>query len=513
MNSKGTWVKEAEINLDEDRYLFFFNDILFYPVISKVTERTGLLEEVLSFLDRKNKIISIFSSQDSKRGDWGYEFFLNEKKYKRYLDEVQQVFRRAEKFRKKMDSLDLEKTSLKKKIEIFTKDIDNLIEAKVLVYFTIDPYYWKVEESLKNKLLEIVPQDKLSEVLGILVLQNDRDALESERYDWLRNVVFPIMKKGLEFEEVKRDKDILSKINLHLSKYKTYPSGFDTDLWNLEDYLELLKEDLTQDKAVAKSEFEQLRDKEFVNKKKREDLIRKYKISEDVVKKAQIIGKLANIRLNLRVMAWSFYLYVFRKLLDECSKISGLAKKEIGLLTYEEFIGLLKSNFKINSQLKQKIEERKNGDILAISDLDGKFKLLCGELATKRFYEDIEPIKEIKEINEFKGEVACRKGVVRGKVFIFRYGSPDFVSRISQFPKGDVLVANMTLPVLMPAIRRASAVVTDGGGITCHAAIVSRELGIPCVIGTGIATKILKDGDEIEVDTNTGIIKLIKRAN
>ena len=361
--------------------------------------------------------------------------------------------------------------------------------------------------------MEIIPQDKFDEVLGILALQDDRNALESERHDWLKDVVLPILEKGMVFEEVRKDKKVLDRIDQHLNKYESYPSGFDTDLWDLNHYLELLKEDLAQGKDVAKSEFEQLKDKAAINKKKKEDMIKKYKIDNEIVKKAQIIGKLANIRLDLRVMAWSFYLYVFRKLLDECSKISGLAKKEIGLLTYDEFIDLLKNNLKVNPKLKQKIEERKNGDILAISDLGGNFQLLCGESATKRFYEEVEPIQKLKEIKEFKGEVACRKGVVRGKVFTFRYGSPDFVSRIAQFPRGALLVANMTLPVLMPAIRKASAMVTDGGGITCHAAIVSRELGIPCVIGTGIATKILKDGDEIEVDTNTGIVKLIKKLN
>ena len=64
----------------------------------------------------------------------------------------------------------------------------------------------------------------------------------------------------------------------------------------------------------------------------------------------------------------------------------------------------------------------------------------------------------------------------------------------------------------MPAIRKAKAIITDEGGLLCHAAIVSRELKIPCIIGTKIATKILKDNDLIEIDTNNGIVKIIKRA-
>ena len=63
----------------------------------------------------------------------------------------------------------------------------------------------------------------------------------------------------------------------------------------------------------------------------------------------------------------------------------------------------------------------------------------------------------------------------------------------------------------MPAIRQASAIVTDEGGLTCHAAIVSREMGIPCVVGTKIATQVLKDGDRVEVDANKGIVRKLFR--
>ncbi|HEV7192338.1 MAG TPA: phosphoenolpyruvate synthase [Jatrophihabitantaceae bacterium] len=69
---------------------------------------------------------------------------------------------------------------------------------------------------------------------------------------------------------------------------------------------------------------------------------------------------------------------------------------------------------------------------------------------------------------------------------------------------GEVLVAPMTSPDWVPAMRRASALVTDGGGMTCHAAIISRELGVPCVVGTRNATKLLRDGEIITVDGKSG---------
>jgi len=61
-------------------------------------------------------------------------------------------------------------------------------------------------------------------------------------------------------------------------------------------------------------------------------------------------------------------------------------------------------------------------------------------------------------------------------------------------------------------MKKASAIVTDDGGITCHAAIVSRELGKPCIIGTKIATKVLHDGDLVEVDADNGVVRILEKA-
>ncbi|MFA4946629.1 MAG: phosphoenolpyruvate synthase [Candidatus Micrarchaeia archaeon] len=72
--------------------------------------------------------------------------------------------------------------------------------------------------------------------------------------------------------------------------------------------------------------------------------------------------------------------------------------------------------------------------------------------------------------------------------------------------KGDVLVARMTSPDFVPAMKRAAAIVTDEGGMTCHAAIVSRELGVPCVVGTSNATAVLKEGQIITVDAVRGLV-------
>lgn len=97
------------------------------------------------------------------------------------------------------------------------------------------------------------------------------------------------------------------------------------------------------------------------------------------------------------------------------------------------------------------------------------------------------------------------KGKVTGKVHVVTN-----VNSEHGFQEGEILVTGMTRPEYVPLMKKAKAIITDEGGITCHAAIVSRELGIPCVIGTKIATQVLKDGDMVEVDAEKGIVRVIK---
>lgn len=96
---------------------------------------------------------------------------------------------------------------------------------------------------------------------------------------------------------------------------------------------------------------------------------------------------------------------------------------------------------------------------------------------------------------------AASLGLASGPVKIIH--KPTEIDKVLQ---GDVLVTEMTNPEFVPAMRRASAIVTDTGGRTSHAAIVSRELGIPCVVGSGTATSVLKPGQMITVDGRKGLV-------
>lgn len=99
-----------------------------------------------------------------------------------------------------------------------------------------------------------------------------------------------------------------------------------------------------------------------------------------------------------------------------------------------------------------------------------------------------------------KGETASG-GIYSGKVKIIRE-----ISELGKIEKGDILVTTMTTPDMVPAMQRAGAIVTNEGGMTCHAAIVSREMGTPCIVGTEHATEMLKEGQMITVHATRGIV-------
>jgi pyruvate,water dikinase len=119
----------------------------------------------------------------------------------------------------------------------------------------------------------------------------------------------------------------------------------------------------------------------------------------------------------------------------------------------------------------------------------------------KPIIEEIAPTEEMLQAQLLLTGSPASPGVGAGAVRIVV--DP---SQIDQVRQGNVLVARMTSPDFVPAMKRAAAIVTDLGGRTCHAAIVSRELGVPCVVGSGKATAILHNGQEVTVDGSQGKI-------
>jgi len=169
----------------------------------------------------------------------------------------------------------------------------------------------------------------------------------------------------------------------------------------------------------------------------------------------------------------------------------------------------------VSDQVKQKLPDK---DIIALAKIaktiEGLYQfpqdIEWAKEEGKLYIVQTRPVttiglpKEAEAVEEFEGVlilsgIPASPGTATGIVKITHHSSG-----IDKIREGDVLVAEMTTPDFVPAMKRAVAIVTDRGGRTCHAAIVSRELGVPCIVGTGEATSVLKDGQLITVDGSQG---------
>ena len=197
-------------------------------------------------------------------------------------------------------------------------------------------------------------------------------------------------------------------------------------------------------------------------------------------------------------------------------KTTMIVKKDIGIGTVEISVGSYIGHENINKQCLT------DEEIILLADYGIKIEEMYGSFQdiewgfdkdTKKLYilqsRPITTLKEgkaekLQEGQELKALVrglAASPGIGRGKVKFIKD-----ISQISRVEEGDVLVTIMTNPDMVPAMRRAIAVVTEEGGRTCHAAIVSRELGIPCIVGAKGASEVLIEDMEVTVDATRGVV-------
>src|SRR3989338_567510 len=167
-------------------------------------------------------------------------------------------------------------------------------------------------------------------------------------------------------------------------------------------------------------------------------------------------------------------------------------KEHVLYVTREEIDQYWKT---VNLPAKKELASRYKS--CAIIYRNGLVQLKVGRDSDK-FEKSIEKTGE-----EIKGQPAF-PGLVKGKALVILDPKES-----KGFKKGDILVTGMTRPEFLPLMRKAAAFVTDAGGMLSHAAISARELKKPCIVGTKYATRVLKDGDSVEVDANKGTVRKI----
>ncbi len=405
---------------------------------------------------------------------------------------------------KYLNKLNFNKLSNKKIEELFIKwcELYSYIWAFTWVsYFSINVLTQSIKESLKLKT------DKIEKIFADLTINTRKNHLSKRQDDFIR--LAKIIERKSDLKKIIIAKEPKEFIKFCPTEVKIKIEAL-KDKYSWLGIMFLIDSVPTTDDIVAEL-------KEIVikgSKKSEDNIIRlrklQKKLADQAVKKLAIKGELFKDIFYLKSLAHQrteelFFAqmgeYLARSFLKTTASRLSVNYNEFIYLTYDEILKMLSGGGKRNkiNLLKKEIKKRQKNFALML--IDNQRKLLSGaDIKKWREKEELE-----QNINIIKGTPAS-PGRAKGRVVVIKN-----LSDLNLLKRGDILVTYMTTPNFISAMRKSAAIITNDGGLTCHAAIISRELGIPCIVGTKIATKVLKNGDLVDVDATHGKVMIIKK--
>jgi phosphoenolpyruvate synthase/pyruvate phosphate dikinase len=243
------------------------------------------------------------------------------------------------------------------------------------------------------------------------------------------------------------------------------------------------------------------------HKKEHDGLLQELGSNPDISYLADVFGDLAVDRLRMKAW-WGGAEYLFLTIFEEIAERAGISSEDL-LMSYkvDDIMSFLRDGTKLTTET---IESRKK--LYAVAVVEGAYKFYEKAEAKEKFDALIgDDGDEAEAVDEIKGVVA-NVGKAKGKARIIVVEDlKRLLEDMERFKEGEVMVTTMTQPTMVSLARKAAAIVTNEGGITSHASILAREYDIPCIVGTKTATFVIKDGDEVEVDANKGIVRKLKQ--
>jgi phosphohistidine swiveling domain-containing protein len=368
--------------------------------------------------------------------------------------------------------------------KLLIKKIEHIIKEKKSA-LTVPEVFNHLTTPLKPSFVAI----EENESLGILrLIMSDKNAQKVFLQDNVKKIISDLSKIDSKVED---------KIIKHFKKWRWAPYTYVGPAYDLDHYIEIWSSLLKQ-KINVEKQIKEGKEHFIIAKRKKAEIIKVLEIDKKTLHLFDIATDIIFLK-SYRKDCWFYGCYVAEDLYKEIGRRLGLSLRQVWFMAWWEIVPALREN-KFNPEI---INKRMKLGVLYQKGEKGV--IYTGEKAKKFLQKlNIEKEKAVKLGGDVFGTCAC-PGQTMGTVKIVNL--PEEMGKMN---KGDIMVAHTTFPSLVPAMKKASAIVTDDGGITCHAAIVARELKIPCVVGTKIATKALKDGDLVEVDAERGIIKKIK---
>ncbi|MBC8500283.1 MAG: hypothetical protein ISS25_02615 [Nanoarchaeota archaeon] len=386
---------------------------------------------------------------------------------------------------KKLDKVNFEKLG-KQEVLSLLKEFDDLIYDYWETNWMCDKFDPEGHNMLKREIKE--SKLKLSkEEVGVLTQPIKLNFMEYSELD-LYKLAKELQAKGLS------DAKVLNYLKDYAKKYFYIENSWSiAKVLKEKDFLPLLKELIKKPLKELEKRIKEIETKEENMNNKVSRIIKKHNISKEMQNIFYMYRKLSELRDERKyyVLKSNHFYMLFAK------RIAEIYNTELKLILKTLPRELLK--IESTAEFRKELEKR-DKYVLVVEEKEHYI------LSDKDARECINLIQEVflEKHTEIKGYCAS-KGQVEGIVkVVCAY------THFSKFKEGDILVAPMTRPEYIPLMKKAKAIITDEGGLTSHAAIVSRELKKPCIVGTHVATRKLDDGDKVFVDANKGVVRKIK---
>lgn len=371
------------------------------------------------------------------------------------------------------DGEDFSKLLLKKTEEYVSASKKHISFAQAFTLLTTAP---------KSTFMQ---EEELDMLHILLRIRNDRDVhrafLDLETYDHLPESL---------------PQNIRDLIDAHVTKWRWFPFAYLGPAYDHSHYIETI---VTRLREAEDSDAAMMaiagRPKNIEDQRK--ELFAALGVSRADRRLYDLGAEIAHLK-GYRKECMYHGFYALDTLLREVARRTHLSFEQIHMTPYHDLINALEEGSDIDADA---INERKKETVISY-EYGKPFRILTLKkaqafLAAQKVEEQVVDTTA----KEFQGTCAC-SGKAEGMVRIVN--TPEDMSKMRH---GDIMVAHTTYPSLVPAMKKAAAIVTEDGGVTCHAAIVSREFGTPCITGIKVATKVFKDGDRVHVDASNGMVK------
>lgn len=421
---------------------------------------------------------------------------INKKDYKslsRKLNKFYALKRKAKVAIPKLSAKNYSKLSNRELISLYKQNRDWAHRVTVYDQFAwTGEDYWEpyMEDILVNKLGIKEGSEEYHRVLFMLTKPEEISTTLEEKRDSI-----------LEAIKVKQKKKNITQASRYLTKkYAWMPVFAFGAPWDQDYYVEQLEQLLTKKLSDLKTEYEILRSYRKLQKTGIQEVVEKYSISPRDLQTFIDFSLVLDVRNEAEyiVSLAGFYLMPMYK---EIAKRLHISIKQLRAMFEAEVIAALQGKLDVGKILKEK------GRVVGwgFNHRTGKQIIFSAKEAEKLLNYLDKKSTNIHGHDEGKGKCAS-PGKVKGRARIVL--SPEQNNKVKE---GDILICHATTVDYLPAMKKAAAFVTEVGSLTCHAAVVAREFGVPCVVSLKNATNNFKDGDKVEVDANKGFIRLLNK--